>query len=115
MHRIVAVDDRDAMGGAMNLDDVQKRHFTALGHGRAIVYAEKMEVPYHLQIMFDKTAEVPPPETPAESDEVVRQAMKGLNIVATFDRHLGCKFCLHRCDSAILDTAIMVADDTLFR
>lgn len=115
MHRIVAVDDRDSMGGAMNLDDVQKRHVTALGQGRAVVYAEKMETPFHLAIVFDKEAEVPPPDTPEESDEVVRQAMKGLNIVQTFDRHLGCKFCLNRCDSAILDTAQMVADDTLFR
>lgn len=115
MHRIVATDDRDSMGGAMNLDDVQKRHVTALGTGRAIVYAEKMEQPYHLAIMYDKTASVPPPETPEESDHIVRESMKGLNIVQTFDRHMGCKFCLHRCDSAILDTAIMVADDTLFR
>ena len=43
MHRIVSVDDRDSMGGAMNLDDIQKRHVTALGQGRALVYAEKME------------------------------------------------------------------------
>ena len=115
MHRIVSVDDRDSMGGAMNLDDIQKRHVTALGQGRALVYAEKMEQPYHLAIMFDKTKEVPPPRTPHESDEVVRQAMKGLDIVGTFDRHVGCKFCLHRCDSQILDTASLVADDTLFR
>jgi hypothetical protein len=93
MHRIVAVDDRDSMGGAMNLDDVQKRHVTALGQGRALVYAEKMESPYHLQIMFDKEKMVPPPDTPAESDQIVRDAMKHLNIVGTFDRHLGCKFC----------------------
>lgn len=115
MHRIVATDDRDSMGGAMNLDDVQKRHVTALGTGRAIVYAEKMESPYHLAIMYDKTASVPPPDTPEESDHIVREAMKGLNIVQNFDRHMGCKFCLHRCDSAILDTAVLVADDTLFR
>lgn len=115
MHRIVATDDRDSMGGAMNLDDVQKRHVTALGTGRAIVYAEKMETPYHLQVMYDKTASVPPPDTPEESDNIVRGAMQGLNIVQTFDRHMGCKFCLHRCDSAILDTAVMVADDPLFR
>ncbi len=115
MHRIVATDDRDSMGGAMNLDDIQKRHVTALGQGRAIVYAEKMETPFHLAIMYDKTASVPPPETPHESDQVVREAMAGLEIVKNFDRHMGCKFCLHRCDSAILDTAVMVADDTLFR
>jgi hypothetical protein len=115
MHRIVAVDDRDSMGGAMNLDDVQKRHVTALGQGRALVYAEKMESPYHLQIMFDKEKMVPPPDTPAESDQIVRDAMKHLNIVGTFDRHLGCKFCLHRCDSQILDTASPVAEDQIFR
>ncbi len=115
MHRIVATDDRDSMGGAMNLDDIQKRHCTALGQGRALVYAEKMEQPYHLQIMFDKSKQVPAPETPAESDEMVRQAMKGLNVVENFDHHVGCRFCLHRCDSAILDTAQLVADDPLFR
>ncbi len=115
MHRIVAVDDRDSMGGSMNLDDIQKRHATALGQGRALVYAEKMEQPFHLQIMFDKSKEVPAPETPEESDEIVRQAMKPLDIVSKFDRHLGCKFCLHRCDSNILDTAVPVADDPLFR
>jgi hypothetical protein len=115
MHRIVATDDRDAMGGAMNLDDVQKRHVTALGTGRAIVYAEKMEIPYHLQVMYDKSAAVPPPNTPQESDQIVRDSMKSLDIVQTFDRHLGCKMCLHRCDSAILDTAIPVADDSMFR
>ncbi|MBK9143891.1 MAG: ATP-binding protein [Candidatus Melainabacteria bacterium] len=115
MHRIVAVDDRDSMGGAMNLDDIQKRHVTALGQGRALVYAEKMEQPFHLAIMFDKTKEVPPPETPEESDEVVREAMRSLDIVGKFNRHLGCNFCLHRCDSAILDTSIPVADDSLFR
>jgi len=115
MHRIVATDDRDSMGGAMNLDDIQKRHVTALGTGRAIVYAEKMEQPYHLAIMYDKSREVPPPDSPQESDDIVRQSMKGLNIVETFDRHLGCRYCLHRCDSKILDTAIEVADDPLFR
>lgn len=115
MHRIVATDDRDSMGGSMNLDDIQKRHCTALGQGRALVYAEKMEQPYHLQIMFDKSKEVPPPETPEESDEIVRQAMKGLNVVETFDRYVGCRFCLHRCDSGILGTAVPVADDPIFR
>ncbi len=115
MHRIVATDDRDSMGGAMNLDDIQKRHVTALGQGRAIVYAEKMEQPFHLAVMYDKSREVPPPDSPEESDQIVREAMKGLNVVQTFDRHLGCRYCLHRCDSQILDTAILVADDPLFR
>lgn len=115
MHRIVATDDRDSMGGAMNLDDIQKRHVTALGTGRAIVYAERMEQPFHLAIMYDKTASVPPPDTPAESDQIVRDAMKGLNVTENFDKFLGCRFCLHRCDSQIYDTAVPVADDPQFR
>jgi hypothetical protein len=115
MHRIVATDDRDSMGGAMNLDDIQKRHVTALGQGHALVYAERMEQPYHLCVMYDKSAAVPPPDTPADSDNLVRDSMKGLDVVQTFDKHLGCKFCLHRCDSAILDTATLVADDPIFR
>jgi hypothetical protein len=115
MHRIVATDDRDSMGGAMNLDDVQKRHVTALGTGRAIVYAERMESPYHLAIMYDKTAAVPPPDTPEESDTIVREAMRGLDIVQSFDKYLGCQYCLHRCDSQILETATPVSDDQQFR
>ena len=116
MHRIVAADDRDSMGGVMNLDDEQRRQVTALGQGRAVVYAENMEQPFHLSIMFNKTASLPPPPATREAgDQIVREAMKDLNIVQNFDRHLGCKFCLNRCDSAILDTAMLVADDKLFR
>ena len=115
MHRIVAKDDRDAMGDAMNMDDSSKRHATALEQGQAVVYAERMEQPYHLAIMFDKTKEVPPPETPEESNEVVRQAMKKLNIVEKFDKYYGCKDCLHRCDTYILALAKEVGDDTSFR
>ncbi len=115
MHRIVAQDDRDSMGGAMNIEENQKRHVTALGQGQAAVYAEKMEIPYNLAIMFDKTKEVPPPKTPEESDQIVRDAMAGLNIVSQFDRHLGCKLCVYRCDTKILDKAIPIADDQSFR
>ena len=74
-----------------------------------------MEQPYHLAIMYDKSREVPAPDSPEESDQIVRDAMKGLNITENFDRYLGCRYCLHRCDSKILDTATMVADDPLFR
>jgi DNA helicase HerA-like ATPase len=40
MHRIVAEDDRDVMGGAMNITEAQKRQVTALRSGQAVVYAE---------------------------------------------------------------------------
>ncbi len=115
MHRIVAKDDRDSMGDAMNMDDASKRHATALEQGQAIVYAERMEQPYHLAIMFDKTKEVPPPKTPEESNDIVRNAMKDLDIVGKFDKYFGCKDCAYRCDTYILALAKEVADDTLFR
>lgn len=38
MHRIVANDDRQAMGGAMNLTPAQVRHVVSLGVGQAVVH-----------------------------------------------------------------------------
>ncbi len=115
MHRIVANDDRESMGGAMNLDKIQLRHVTALGQGEAAVYAEKMEVPYHLAVMFDKTKEVPPPDSPEESDQIVRDAMKELDILNKFDKFMGCATCPTRNVSDIFTDALMVADDAYFR
>lgn len=39
-HRVVAIEDRDALGGCMNLDDAQRRHLATLCAGRAVVYGE---------------------------------------------------------------------------
>lgn len=50
MQRIVAEDDRDVMGGAMNLTEAQKRQVTALRTGQAVVYAEGADRPYLLRI-----------------------------------------------------------------
>jgi hypothetical protein len=50
MQRIVAEDDRDVMGGAMNLTEAQKREVTALRTGQAVVYAEGADRPYLLKI-----------------------------------------------------------------
>lgn len=38
MHRTVANDDRDVMGGTMNLNEAQIRHVVALGTGEAVVH-----------------------------------------------------------------------------
>jgi enamine deaminase RidA (YjgF/YER057c/UK114 family) len=50
MHRIVAADDRETMGGAMNLLEEQEASITALPKGQAAVYAECVERPILLQI-----------------------------------------------------------------
>ena len=51
MHRIVAADDRDVMGGTMNLDEPQLRAVTSLAVGRAVAYAEGADGPYLLQVV----------------------------------------------------------------
>lgn len=50
MQRIVAEDDRNIMGGAMNLTEAQERQVTALHTGQAVVYAEGADRPYLLKI-----------------------------------------------------------------
>jgi len=50
MHRIVAEDDRQVMGGTMNLDEAQKRYVTTLRTGQAVVYAEGADKPYLIQV-----------------------------------------------------------------
>lgn len=58
MHRVVAEDDRDVMGGAMNLDEAQKRHVTTLRTGRAVAYAEGADRPYLIEVYNFKDANV---------------------------------------------------------
>ncbi len=58
MHRVVAEDDRDVMGGAMNLDEDQKRYVTALRTGQAAVYAEGADKPYLIEVYNFKGANV---------------------------------------------------------
>jgi hypothetical protein len=50
LHRVVAQDDRDMMGGTMNLDDRQKRFVTSLRTGQAVVYAEGADRPYLVEV-----------------------------------------------------------------
>lgn len=50
MHRIVAADDREVMGGAMNLDDQQLRIVAALPAGQAAAFAEGADRPYLIKI-----------------------------------------------------------------
>ena len=51
MHRIVALDDRETMGGTMNLDEAQQRAVTSLPVGQAVAYAEGADGSYLLQIV----------------------------------------------------------------
>ena len=51
MHRIVAQDDREVMGGAMNVDEAQGRFVTTLRTGQAVAYAEGADRPYLVEVI----------------------------------------------------------------
>ena len=72
LHRIVAEDDRDTMGGAMNLDDAQKRYITTLRTGQAAVYAEGADRPYLVEVFPFKKKSIKGRLT----DKQVRSAME---------------------------------------
>jgi len=50
IHRLVAQDDREIVGGTMNMNEAQVRFLTTLPVGRAVVYAEGADHPYLVQI-----------------------------------------------------------------
>jgi hypothetical protein len=50
VHRMVAQDDREIVGGTMNLTPPQTRFLTTLSTGQAVVYTEGMRKPVHLQV-----------------------------------------------------------------
>lgn len=72
LHRVVAEDDRNAMGGAMNLDEAQKRFITTLRTGQAAVYAEGADRPYLVEVFPFKRQSVKGRLT----DKQVRVAMQ---------------------------------------
>jgi hypothetical protein len=82
MQRIVAEDDRDTMGGAMNLTEAQKRQVTALRTGQAVVYAEGADRPYLLQIIPHQAKKR---DATRVKDADVRQQMTAVTGSALYD------------------------------
>ena len=50
IHRLVAQDDREIVGGTMNMDETQIRYLATLQPGRAVIYAEGIDHPYLVQV-----------------------------------------------------------------
>lgn len=53
LHRLPATDDRQLVGGAMNLDDRQSRQVVSLPPGEAVVFADGMDRPMRIRVPFD--------------------------------------------------------------
>jgi len=76
MHRIVSMDDRSTVGGAMNMDEDEVARVASLSVGEAVVYGDGDDSPLHVKVPYSKIASAGP-MTKVEDDVRVREAMKG--------------------------------------
>ncbi|MFB0537527.1 MAG: ATP-binding protein [Anaerolineae bacterium] len=111
MHRIVAEDDREVMGGSMNLDEAQERFVATLPTGWAAVYAEGADRPFLVQVYNYKGQSV----AKRIKDAQVRGAMAKFCSQPLYDPLPGCsQYCQAkkgnngRCDSHVRDLALSV-------
>jgi hypothetical protein len=96
VHRTVALEDREAIGRAMNMNDAQIEYLSSLQRGFAAVYAEGdnrpkcVKLPY-VEPFYDKNR-----------NDVIAEVKKRVNDIAVgYDRiirhHAGCAYCEKRC------------------
>lgn len=71
-HRLVAGDDRTAMGTAMSMDDEQSGVLPTLPRGRAAVFSEGDHTP----VIVEVDPATGPPDAPAIDDDAVTAAMR---------------------------------------
>lgn len=76
IHRLVAKDDREAVGATMNLSEDQLVALTTLRPGQAVTYLEGMEKPVLLQIPETETKKNYQQITPAEIREKMQPFWK---------------------------------------
>lgn len=96
VHRTVALEDREAMGRAMNMDEDQIEYLSSLRRGYAAVYAEGDNKP--------KCVKLPLVESfyTKERGEVIAEVRRKVSDIAEgYDQiiknHAGCAYCEHRC------------------
>ena len=91
IHRLVAKDDREAVGATMNLSEEQLVSLTTLRPGQAVTYLEGMEKPVLLQIPETETKKNYEQITPAEIREKMQPFWKERgNLLRP---HAGCGAC----------------------
>ena len=82
IHRLVAQDDREIVGGTMNMDETQVRFLATLQAGRAVVYAEGIDHPYLVQVENHKERLE---KAGRPTDPVIGAAMRGQTSAALYD------------------------------
>lgn len=96
VHRTVALEDREAMGRAMNMNPEQIEYLSSLRRGYAAVYAEGDNKPKCVKLplvqsFYEKNRQ----EVIREVQRRVQDIASGYDVVT--EHHMGCTFCEHRC------------------
>ncbi len=76
-HRLVAVCERDCMSSAMDLNYLQARDLASVGQGRSIVCFAPDTKKCQLEFGLYKSQSFLTPDTSEESDDMVREVMRG--------------------------------------
>lgn len=96
-HRTVSLDDREALGGAMAMEDLQTRALTTLGVGEAAVFGSGDDSPLLLRIPLAKDPLKPTPP----GDDAVAAQMQSWRASRGFDAlFLARPFCAETCAGA---------------
>lgn len=82
MHRVVAEDDRKAMGATMNIEERETRKITAFNVGEAAVYSEGDVGSYQIKVPYSKIKGKG--EEAGKGDDLVREAMQSFRQNAQF-------------------------------
>lgn len=84
IHKILARDDKEAVGDTMLMDDKQKEYLSALPVGEAIVFSEHTEKPVHVHI----TAVSDTNEKPIDDEVVKKRFLKRKDSIGGFYEYL---------------------------
>lgn len=96
-HRMVSADDREAMAGAMAMEDGQSRALTTLGVGEAAVFATGDDSPLLIRVPLAKGA---PGSVPPGHDRVAEHMARWREDPARTALHLPRPFCAVTCAGA---------------
>jgi len=96
VHRTVALEDRETIGKAMNMNAEQIEYLSSLRRGYAAVYAEGDNRPKCVKLPLVKSY------YEKNRSEVISEVKKKVYDIASgydeiFNHHAGCAYCEHRC------------------
>jgi hypothetical protein len=114
VHRIIAGDDREVIAQSMGLSDLQKDYLINLSVGRTVVFLEKLDEPFLLQIRA-----FPDGGTGSRTtDSIVKAHMaryyqKYANVLNQPLRNpfIGCEYCYNKCEYRFMVEPLLNNED----